>query len=739
MSAKSGGSWESLAILGLLLAILLLGMGLRLHDLDADSLWYDEIHTAVRAESEPLSLVARIASGEGGGVQLPLIYVVSHFFVRLLGDSEFILRFQAMLFGSLTILLAYKVGEILYTSKQGLLGAFLLAVNPYHVQYSQEARHYALMVFLALLSLILLLKALERNRKRLWIGFVLCTSLSLYNAYFAFLLLPAEIILAAWVIVEEWRSFSRADRQPFERQPSPEGSPPGRKALALFVSLALVGLSLLPWVPTMQAELPRQVGSQALGVSTTGFQLSLSLLYEVFTTYSGAEGAPLLLWLALVVLGLAACEPKHIVMLLLWIGVPFVFLALVGPTHFVDPRYLLFILPLYLLVVAGGITHMAALLGRALRGAKDDRMQVSGLIVALIALGFGVLSLVPLGDYYLSQKEDWRGAAHYLDGSIAQGDVILVDAEDYMGDARWVDFCLSYYLSSHGIAVPPVFRVGRQLWQDLQSRGQDEGNVWLVLRYPNRPRSWNRVEQITVVDFQDVPVIRLREPSGGVLQDTVSILEMLPDLFPTDTADFDVRVALAEIYLRTNRFDQARLQLDIASEAIPDKPMASRDLADTFAELGRLARSAGNLQVEHSLLRNLGQVISFVGYSVHPRSVAAGESVQLTLWWRTLRSMDRDYTAFIHMVGPDDRIWAQSDRLLRQVPHGGYPTSSWRVSERVSDDYELQVTADTPPGKYLVKVGIYYWGTGERLPVFDENGQRISDDTISLEPIVVTQ
>jgi hypothetical protein len=31
-------------------------------------------------------------------------------------------------------------------------------------------------------------------------------------------------------------------------------------------------------------------------------------------------------------------------------------------------------------------------------------------------------------------------------------------------------------------------------------------------------------------------------------------------------------------------------------------------------------------------------------------------------------------------------------------------------------------------------VGVYYWQTGERLPVWDEYGQRVADDAILLLP-----
>lgn len=51
--------------------------------------------------------------------------------------------------------------------------------------------------------------------------------------------------------------------------------------------------------------------------------------------------------------------------------------------------------------------------------------------------------------------------------------------------------------------------------------------------------------------------------------------------------------------------------------------------------------------------------------------------------------------------------------------------------------FDLHLPPYIPPGEYIVKVGLYYWGTGERLFLWDENGRRLPDDTIPLECITV--
>jgi len=299
-----------------------------------------------------------------------------------------------------------------------------------------------------------------------------------------------------------------------------------------------------------------------------------------------------------------------------------------------------------------------------------------------------------------------------------------------------VDFCLSYYLRSFGIEDPPVYAVGTQLGADLAREHEDRGQVWAVLFYEHGPRSWTRMDEVVVTYFHQAPLFRLSEPSGDRLQDATSMLETLLKLLPAE-AQFDVHLALADIHVLTEAFDQAAWELQMAAGVKPPGPQASRDLAERYAELDHLSHPE-DAQIQHPLWHSLGDVIALLGYGIGSTNVQAGDTVHISLYWEALAGMDRDYTAFVHIVGSDDRLRAQEDRLLGQVSRGGYLTSTWRVEETVREDFELVLPPDTPPGEYVIKTGIYYWRTGERLPVRDEGGWTATEGSIVLESIVVT-
>lgn len=729
-NATPGGQGRAVVV-GLLFAILMIATALRFYHLDGKSLWRDEIFTAGAAQLDVASIIQFHIQKLG---HPPLLSLITHAFFVCWGQSDFIARLPPALFGSLSVLLLYKVGEILWTRKEGLIGAFLLAVNAYHVQYSQEARHYSLMVFLALLSLVFLLKALERNDKRLWIGFLLFTSLGLYNHYFAFLLLPAEVILGAWVIAESSLSHGAGAANDLDAHLSLRLSAPARKALPFLLSLCVIGIFYLPWLSPLHARIVKDQGYHVASVGTAiDLELARWYLGEVANAHSGAQGATLLVLEALFLLGLATCGGKRVALLLLWIGMPFVFLSVVETEHLPHPRYVLFILPLCLLAVAAGITYTARLLDRGLRRMKADRRWLRVLIAALSVVMFGSLSLAPLREYYLSDKPDYRSVAQYLQASMRPGDLVLADGEGYNNprDDNGVTCCLPFYLAQQDMGTVPVLPVKWRLRQAIvQNLGEGKGAVWAVVFHPRRQFDTEERDEISVVDFQDLSIIRLGERSGNLFEDTTSLLQVLVSGLSQPEARFDVHLALAGIYVQMGKDAEAAAQVELASSVMPHDPQASADLASAYSELKPF------LDIEDLEPLSVGHVLAPLGYNVHPRSVPGGATLYMTLWWQTMGKMDRDYTVFIHLLGSDDRLWAQQDRLLQ---YDGRPTSTWDLGGVVSDEYELRLPSNTPPGQYTIKTGIYYWSTGERLPVLDENGQRVAGDTISLGSVTVRE
>jgi 4-amino-4-deoxy-L-arabinose transferase-like glycosyltransferase len=140
--------------------------------------------------------------------------------------------------------------------------------------------------------------------------------------------------------------------------------------------------------------------------------------------------------------------------------------------------------------------------------------------------------------------------------------------------------------------------------------------------------------------------------------------------------------------------------------------------------------------IDHPQATQLGEQILFLGYDLSKEQVRAGEVLHLTLYWQAVQQSDLSYTVFTHLLDENSHIWGQKDSL----PGGGtLPTTGWMVGEVIVDDYELVVNPETPPGQYLIEIGMYDATTDQRLPASDRAGTVLGDRIVLEVPVVVTQ
>lgn len=127
----------------LLTFILLLAATLRFYALGASSLWSDEGNTwALLSRS-----FAQIARDAAADIHPPGYYWLLKLWTMLFGASAVGMRSFSALAGLLLVYLIYRLGLLLQEHQRdlpiaALLAAFLAAVNPFLIYYSQEARMY---------------------------------------------------------------------------------------------------------------------------------------------------------------------------------------------------------------------------------------------------------------------------------------------------------------------------------------------------------------------------------------------------------------------------------------------------------------------------------------------------------------------------------------------------------------------------------------------------------------------
>jgi len=130
----------------------------------------------------------------------------------------------------------------------------------------------------------------------------------------------------------------------------------------------------------------------------------------------------------------------------------------------------------------------------------------------------------------------------------------------------------------------------------------------------------------------------------------------------------------------------------------------------------------------------MGDFAHLVGVDVSRSTLAPGETFEVTLYTQATGTADRDYTVFVHVVGPDGRTWAQSDSWPER---GGAPTTSWVAGQIVVDTHTLTMAADAPAGVYTVFVGLYDAERGPRVPLCDATGALITDGRAPVQTVTV--
>jgi 4-amino-4-deoxy-L-arabinose transferase-like glycosyltransferase len=154
-------------------AVVLLALATRLYHLDAESLFMDE-WCQVSYYNDKFHEIIYLAASQ---TQPPLDYWIGHV-IYYYAQSDFAVRLPAAMFGTgsvaILMLLVARISGWHFAIPAGAVMALL----PFHLYFSQEARPYAIAIFFLLLLLWMLAKMLETAelKKRHYIAllFIAC-------------------------------------------------------------------------------------------------------------------------------------------------------------------------------------------------------------------------------------------------------------------------------------------------------------------------------------------------------------------------------------------------------------------------------------------------------------------------------------------------------------------------------------------------------------------------------------
>jgi len=110
----------------------------------------------------------------------------------------------------------------------------------------------------------------------------------------------------------------------------------------------------------------------------------------------------------------------------------------------------------------------------------------------------------------------------------------------------------------------------------------------------------------------------------------------------------------------------------------------------------------GNALGQATILDSRSNVgISLLGYELSDRPYRAGEILDLTLYWSTLRELSENYRVQLSLYSETD-VTALTKPATRYP--GGYPPTRWTPNQYVRDPHTIALDENTPAGTYIVVV-----------------------------------
>lgn len=421
--------------------ILAIGLILRIINLN-QSLWLDEASQVILS----LDSIHSIFFNHGADFHPPLSYILMHFWI-IFSKNEVWLRLLSVVFGVATLYFTYLISKKLFNKKTGFMSAFLLAISPFHIYYSQEVRMYSEASFFAVLSMYFFYLWLTLEKFKYSFGYIMATTALIYTHYDGFFLLISQLFFIA---------FYKKDK------------------IKIFL-LSLLSISLLwtPWIPRFLIQLRAGLNvNQYLpgwkDVLSVPFYKALPLIFLKFSIgrvdFENKNFYLVLAILVITVFGYVILQSlkrtgnSNFKLVLLWFLIPIIlasFISLRLPIN--QPFRLLYILPAFYILLVLGLTSLG----------KYKQIMFG----AIITISFSGVLLYYFNPKY--QRENWREASSFVVQTSSENSLVLFAWPDQPPPYKW------YGRYTTAVGVVPNFPARKQEVEDRLKVADQKKEIFL--------------------------------------------------------------------------------------------------------------------------------------------------------------------------------------------------------------------------------------------------------------------
>jgi len=381
---------------GILAGLTFIGAVLRFYNLGYNSLWLDEAVSINWSRPGFLEIwnIARTID-----FHPPLFHWITHI-VMMFGQTEPILRFIPALLGVLTIPLVYLLGKEMENNDVGIIAATFLTTSYFAIYYSQEAYSYSIVMFVFTAVLLMYFIAHRTNELRHWVLFGVLSAVAFWLHYY--------VILGIFVVYFHGFYISKIHKE-FD------------KINNLFAAL---GTTILLSIPLLYILVDRYtaLSHAAPTYGTLGYALAIQL----FIWFSGFNLILAILFFILVLGGIAILfkyDRSKGIFAVLFVFLPILMSVIISSKITMNPRYLIYILPMYFILIATWYPWLVMKISDRLMNRLSGTVLLSMIIVTILVLNG---ALLVSGGYYTSySKEDWRGVGQVLPLLTHTGNIVV--------------------------------------------------------------------------------------------------------------------------------------------------------------------------------------------------------------------------------------------------------------------------------------------------------------------------
>lgn len=517
------------------LIILLFGIFTHVYRFSFRNIWIDEITSISYARGE-LKNVFPLFSYK------PVYFLLLKAWIFFFGTAEAAARSLSVILGVASIIIIYKLCKKLLNREVGLLASFFLAISPFHIYISQQARQFALMEFLVLLSMYIYISYITSAKKR-WLPLNLFLNLLIVYSHPYGLAVP---------LLQSLHLFSKQRFKSLRKQ-------------WLFLYSILVLIIIVSFI-TLTPELRNKEWApqdrdvvflwKVLGPEWRDIDwmppVTLGVFGDVIETFSYGgksygsreffrerkyyiNSLTAFLFTAFFLVGFLldwGVYQKYKSFFAFWFFSPLLLAYLISV--FIKPilviRYLNYIVPVFYVVISFAIWKIAGKKGAVLAG---------------IILFITTLLLIPLGEIYYRVNKDadsWRATSNFLKSQIRENDIVVF-APSYLY------LPLGYYFYNRHI-----------FFQELGKNYKTTNGYWSKVHLSNENLfvgvySQDDLALLKAIKFKKVPRnIWLLTKSGFFnREDTNLIKERLP---------FNAEVGVSK-YFRRNKINLYRYECTV--------------------------------------------------------------------------------------------------------------------------------------------------------------------------------